>query len=389
MFIINLYRYLFGYVNLKISGNFPERILNLCAQNKIVVWDIFRSRDSVKISVMVRDFKKFHKIRGKSGVKVKILKKKGLPFKIQRYKLRIGVVAGFAFFFILLKFLSLFVWDIEIIGNKTTPDEEIIKECSKLGIYNGRYIEAIDSKLLKDKLLLNSDKLAWASINIEGCVVTVNVTETLSGTPEFSPSNIVSSSDAVIKQIKVTSGQVEVYTGQAVSRGDILISGTVAVADKVNFTRASGEILGEVQETFTFTKNYNQKLKQYNGKTSEKTVLEFFGIKLPLYLGSTHGDFSADYSNNQIEILGKKIPITLYKMDCKHYDTIIKKFNRDELITQIETEFNDYTTKKGLQEIDITAREIIEENEGITVKYTVKHIKNLCVEENLLFSTLN
>ena len=46
MLILRLFRYLFGYVRFAAWSGFPERFINLCEHNKILLWDV-RSRDGV------------------------------------------------------------------------------------------------------------------------------------------------------------------------------------------------------------------------------------------------------------------------------------------------------------------------------------------------------
>ena len=46
MLILRLFRYLLGYVRFAAWGGFPERFINLCEHNRILLWDV-RSRDGV------------------------------------------------------------------------------------------------------------------------------------------------------------------------------------------------------------------------------------------------------------------------------------------------------------------------------------------------------
>ncbi|MBO5726795.1 MAG: sporulation protein YqfD, partial [Clostridia bacterium] len=263
MFLINLYRLLFGYVVLKIYGDFPQRLLNLCAKNHITTWNLHKRQDHIELSVMIKDFKRLRKVRAASGVKIRILKKCGIPFVLSRYKLRVGIVLGLTVFFATLKLLSCFVWEIEVVGAKNISQDEILGLCKKHGIYVGQYIKNIDTVISKDKILLDSDKLAWGAVNIEGSKITINITEVKSETPQFLPSNIVATEDAVIKTVKVHSGNLQIKIGEAVQKGDLLISGTVDVGDRVNFIKSSGDILGEIERKITIEKTYIQERKRY------------------------------------------------------------------------------------------------------------------------------
>ncbi|MEE1198744.1 MAG: sporulation protein YqfD [Acutalibacteraceae bacterium] len=389
MFIINLYRFVLGYVVLKIYGDFPERMLNLCAKNGIIVWSVKRTKDHIRFCVSINDFKRFRRIRPKSVVKIKILKKCGLNIIFSRYKHRFGIPLGVIVFFVILKVLSLFVWNIEVVGAKSIDSNEVIGLCEKQGIYIGSFIKNIDTKISKDKILIDSDKLAWAAINIEGSTVTVNVSEVKSEIPDKKPSNIVSDYDAIIKKITITSGNSQVYLGQAVSKGDLLISGTVDVGDRVNFVRSSGVVLGEIEEKIILEKNYIQKVKHFTGKENKKYVFEFFGLKTPLFLGETRGEHLSNYSKKPLKFLGKNMPISLYCKHSTHFVSYKKEFSKAFLLSQIEGEFEQQIKKRKLQDITVLGREIYEENNAVRVEYSIKYTKNIGKSENLLISTLN
>lgn len=389
MFLINLYRQLFGFVILKIYGEFPQRLLNLCAKNHITSWNLHKRQNHIELCVMIRDFKRLRKVRAESRVKIKILKKCGLPFVITKYKLRIGVVLGIAVFFVTLKLLSCFVWEIDVVGAKSLSKDEILGICEKHGIYVGQYIKNIDTVISKDEILLDSDKLAWGALNIEGSKITINLTEVKSETPDFLPSNIIATDDAVIKKVKVLSGNPQITVGEAVQKGDLLISGTVDVGDKVNFIKSSGEILGEIETKIAITKTYIQQRKRYTGLVKQKYVVEFFGLKLPMFLGEIKGDFTETYSKNQMKFLNHNIPITVYKKKYDFYEVYDAKFTKSELIEQIESEFEKQIKEENLQEIMVVSREIYTFDDSVTVEYVIKHIKNICREENLIITTLN
>ena len=88
MFLIKFCRYLFGYVTLLIYGDFPERILNLCVQKRVTVWDLKTTEKGIQICISISNFKRFKQIRGKSGIRCKLIGRHGLPFIMNRYKFR-------------------------------------------------------------------------------------------------------------------------------------------------------------------------------------------------------------------------------------------------------------------------------------------------------------
>lgn len=56
--MLNFIRYLQGYVCIKIYGYSPERFMNLCRNNGIVLWDITPNNHEYIMKMCVSDFKK-------------------------------------------------------------------------------------------------------------------------------------------------------------------------------------------------------------------------------------------------------------------------------------------------------------------------------------------
>ena len=89
MFIKIILNYIIGYLRISIEGYYIERFINICKNNKIGIWNLKRDKEiNLKFNVGIRDFKEICKIAKKVRCKIKIERKKGLPFLINRYKKR-------------------------------------------------------------------------------------------------------------------------------------------------------------------------------------------------------------------------------------------------------------------------------------------------------------
>ena len=89
MLIKILFNYIIGYLRLSIEGYYIERFINICRKNKITVWNLKRNESiSMNFNIGINDFKKVAKIAKQTQCKLKILKKKGLPFLFNKYKKR-------------------------------------------------------------------------------------------------------------------------------------------------------------------------------------------------------------------------------------------------------------------------------------------------------------
>ena len=383
--IISFLHYFLGYLTVEINGEFCERLLNLISLNKVSAWNIKRKVDKILLSVKVKDIWKLRKIRRKTGIKVRIIERKGVPFIIQKYHLRYGFVFGLILFFSIIYILNMFVWRVEIVGNQSVSSEEIFKTCEAIGIKNGIKKSKFDSYKLRDELLLNAEKLSWASLNLEGSVITVNVSEIKNDFNSEEYCNIISDYNGVIKSIKVQKGSASVSVGDAIQKGDLLISGVVTAAGQSFFTNASGEILAEVEEKITIEIPMFETQKTHNVKNYKKYCLDFFNITIPLYLGRETRDYDYIWNKNTINFFGKEMPIVLYTLDI--YPYIYEEYQLNE--TQLEDKTNEelQNALKEIEEKDIKIINVTNKMDEFfcTTTYTIKYLKNIGIKEKILF----
>lgn len=287
MLIIKLIRFFVGYVTFAACGGFPERFVNLCTKNRIPLWNMKKEKDSIIADTTVKGYKSIKSSAKNSGVRVKILKKHGLPFFIHKNRRRIGLLAGFMAAVITVSFLSTMIWSVSVSGNKTLSDEEVLAAFDSVGVKVGARRSAIspsDAAYEAKKLL---PKIAWASVNIKGSRAEIVISE-LSEAPEFpddtTPCNIIAAEDGTIMGIEATSGIAEVKKGDAVLKGDLLISGITENLDKTyNLKAARRKVHARVSKEITASYNGEPLLRQ--SELSQQKVLFVFGLKIPLGLG--------------------------------------------------------------------------------------------------------
>ena len=185
-----LYRMIFGYVKVRFCGEFKERVLTACASGGIALWGTKTEKDGIECFMLARDFKYLRILTSFKGVRVRILKKTGIPFITCRYKKRAGILVGFVLFFTVLEFMSGYIWIIDVNGNYAVSEKEILSACYSIGIKEGIRKNSFYPKAEREKLLLKLDKIAWASLNIEGSRLTVNVSERKENTEKKFYSNL-------------------------------------------------------------------------------------------------------------------------------------------------------------------------------------------------------
>ena len=216
MFVL-LLRFIRGYVRIRISGDFPERFINICAANKVSLWNIKRFGQMIYANIGIKDFFLIKKLRKNIRVKIKVISKKGAYFKARPYTKRFGLAFGAVLFILINIFLSTFVWNIEVVGNKKLEKSEIISMCEEIGIAEGTLSSNIDTNDARLQLLMKNKELSWCSFIIEGSHLTVNVSETdKHQEDDKSPCNFLAKTDGVIKKVRISSGRAMVKENQAV-----------------------------------------------------------------------------------------------------------------------------------------------------------------------------
>lgn len=260
--IINLIRWVRGYVDFSAKGKFPERFINLSARNGIKIWNSKPQENGLVGSMSLYDYKKIRKIARKTKLNFKITKKYGMPFFVYKYKNRTGILAGFIVAFLIIHILSQFVWSIDVTPSKSLGKTQIINTLKDNGIYVGAKLKNIDEEKIERNIILSVDEVSRLSINKLGNKISVGVIEKIKK-PEISenknPCNLKASKDGVITDIKVSKGATKILKGSGVVKGDLLVSGIIEPKEGIlEYVHANGVVLANVEseEEFTIKSKY-------------------------------------------------------------------------------------------------------------------------------------
>lgn len=388
MLIIKIYRFLIGKVKLKITGDFVERFLNLCSHNGITVWGIRKRGGAIFLYMSVRDFKSLRKVVRGSGIHVKICKKRGTPFIFSRYRKRYGIAAGAVSFFLILNILSGFVWNIRVEGNENISDNTIISACEGLGIGEGVLARKLAPTEDKVDLQLAVDGIAWAALNIEGSILTVEVSEMEQPKKnDKSPCNLIANFDGVIKSVEALQGTATVTAGQAVTRGNLLVSGVVELKNgNTHFVDAKGAVMAEVFEKIKVSVPFEQNVKYIGNSSFNRFALNFFGLRIPLFLSNPKEDYLKTKSIKKLENGNAYLPIYLYKTKYRKIES--RTVVLDETAA-LEVARKAVRNRIGDCEIIANEEKITTENDSLVLICEITTLKDIAIKENLLFNATN
>lgn len=309
MLLLKFLRFVAGYVCFSAKGGFPERFVNLCRLNGINLWELKSINSVIFACTDCIGYKKIRRVSKKSGMKVRIVKKSGLPFFLNRYSHRAGVPAGLVICIAVVCILSTRIWSVDVTGNVRVPSEQITGVFEQLGVRKGISENKVDISAVEIEALNQLKDLSWVNINFDGCtaVIEVRERELIPEKEDDKPSEIVAARDGQIIILRPFSGTQEQKIGNAVLKGDLLISGIKENKDlTVSFCRAEGYVVArtdrkiscEVKKEFTAHKSVTGKCSYIVeilnfavplGKVSEnayreKTELKINGVTLPFAL---------------------------------------------------------------------------------------------------------
>lgn len=276
-----LWHYLRGYVIIKVSGFSVERFINLAAMKGVFLWDIKYLGTGTIMKVGIKDFKRLGDCARRTKCRVKIIKKKGFPFTISKYKKRKFYTAGLFIFVFALYVMSSFVWTVNIKGNERVAAEEIMEFCKKEGLYIGQLKFRLDNKTLTKKIIAGFNDISWVAIVTKGTDVTITVVETLPKVTvedKESAVDIISKKACVIESISVSRGTPLVKAGDVVDEGDVLVSSILTIKDMDTeigrkYVYSKAEIRGKsfYEKEYEYSLKYLKKV--YTGEKKTDKIL--------------------------------------------------------------------------------------------------------------------
>lgn len=379
-------RYLKGYIELDITGDSTERFLNLCRNKQIYLRSLKPQEMGYRCYLDLSSFRKLKPLLKKTGTKVRIIGKYGLPFFFHRYRKRKTFLLGLILSFEILYFLSLHVWMIQIEGNIEITTETILEYLQEENIHTGMSKKEVLCDEIVKKIRKEYDQITWASASLDGSRLLVRIKEGIpleSATKKSDTKacDLVAESSGVIVKMITRSGIPMVSEGDIVEKGALLVSGSVPVLNDAKevigyqYKMADADIIACVEE------RYQDSLSLFYEKaidTGKKRHLFYLRTKNRWF---TFGITPKKY-DKKIKTT-KESNLKLYKDDFLSIAYGISE------IREYETQNTRYTKEELKQKLSIRYQAYINEKEeaGMTVKdsdVTIKITDNQAIAEGKL-----
>ena len=274
-----------GCIKISAKGNELYRFINMIHSGRVCCFGQYCRMDTFYGEIYRRDLYKVEEMAAECGIELTSAEIQTLSSILLRYRKRIGIIVGIVLAVVTFAYFSSVVVTIEIQGNSSVSDENIMTALDELGIREGANIKDIDLRKCSDALRVMVDGISWAGIRHTGNRVVVEVTEVVPApeTPQKRVAcNIVSEKKAKITSVKVLDGQLMQKVGDNVVEGTLLVSGvSVSNTGRNVLHHAIAEITGEYEETVVFSGSLEPVRKVATGRRKKRSLLKIFGIKIP------------------------------------------------------------------------------------------------------------
>lgn len=293
---------------------------------------------TVRFFIRRRDCKRMEHLAKRFDCRVRIKDSSRTSRLISRIIHRPVLLLGFLIIAILTLYLPGRILFVQVVGNVSIADREIIETASVCGIRFGASRKLIRSEKVKNALLEQLPRLQWLGVNTYGCTAVISVQEKESivqQTDQASITSIVASRDGVIHSMTVSRGTAQCKPGQVVREGQLLVSGYSDCGICIYGTRSEAEIIADTQQHLTVVTPSVYAKRDCDETIDQKYAVVIGKKRINLYKGSgiytpTCGKMYQEY--NLTLPGGYQLPVTLI------VETVMPSATGEMIRTKAQTE---------------------------------------------------
>ena len=359
-----LEEYIRGTAVISVTGEETVRFLSLCANHGIEMKDVIRiSCSEIRCRICSRDFRMRRQIRRKTGVRIQIRKKQGMPFFLLKNRKRkaffIGTLAAAG----ILYLLSSRIWTIHIQGNHRNSTPMVREWLRKNGLHEGIQKSRINCFKVAEQVRADFPDITWVSVKIHGSRLEVTMKEGLlqkavSGLEDQGACDLVAGRSGIIEKIITRSGVPLVQEGNHCSKGDILVSGKLELRDDSQEVIRTELVHADADIWIRYVRSYYYELPyQYSVKTIEDTREQIVSVRfwnwiLDLDQTPEADDFSVSWEIQPRMTESLYAPVWIRKARIFHCRVDQKEYSQNEAKEKVAEQLRKYEQKlmeKGVQ----------------------------------------
>ena len=321
---------IFRKVTIKITCADIPALINAINTSDISLWNVsIMDVFSIFVTINSTDLLMLKNMCNKYGASWMIVDRFGAYYKI-KYVFKRPVIM---LFLCIVAFLSCYlpsrILFVSVEGNKLVSTGKILEAAENCGITLGASRRQVRSEKMKNSLLQAIPELQWAGINTSGCVAVISVGEKsdkeILSVQNTRVGSIVASRDGVIQSYTVQRGNALCSIGQAVKKGQVLVSGYTDCGIVTKTTQAQAEV-----KAFTYRQIEAVSPAPLCIRGDKKTKKTQYSVRIGKKLIKLYKD-SGNLDTTCVKIYeeryaqlpgGYNLPITLIKETIQCYDSL-------------------------------------------------------------------
>ena len=330
-------RFLRDRVRVLITGAVPERCLNRFAAAGVA----FRKPERVdelhfRCVLYQKDLKRAELAAARAMCTLTPEARFGIRVRFGGLLRRPVLVLGLLLAVVLTLLAQNYVWVVRIEGNELLSEAEIRRALTEEGIGFGTPGREIDSLLLRYRMQLRLPALRWLAANREGGVLTVQVAERKPSeltAAQTGAANLCAARDGVVTRILTENGEAKVAPGDAVRKGELLISGVLGWENRMQLVHAKGEVFALTRRVYR-VKLPTETIEKREIGAQAREVSVLLGRKRIKIFGNSR--ISIDSCDKMVSrktcVLpgGDALPLALEIVTFRFYETVPREIGEAE-----------------------------------------------------------
>ena len=252
---MGLYQSISGTVRVRLTGADLHSTIKAINAMDIKIYHLETEGElNTVFSLRRRDFRKAKKLAEKKGDRIEEVERVGIFWFYRSCLTRPVLMIGILIIFLMTILVPQRILFVSVEGSTRIPPRMILEAAGESGVHFWCRRREIRSEVSKNVLLAQIPELQWAGINTYGCRAVITVRERKLQERQIASagiSSIVAGCDGIIISCTATKGTVSCKVGQAVSKGEILVSGYVDSGRILSGTDAEGEIYAATRHQLT------------------------------------------------------------------------------------------------------------------------------------------
>ena len=334
-----------GNERFKVFGDNYSRFYREIYNKRIPCNNMYEEKDYLFFEISIEYSKDVIDIIEDLKFEYEIINKRGVFFKGLRVLNHKGLVFGGIISIFACVFFSNFVLKFNILSDDKEAKNQIMSVLEENNVKAGSYIPNLNLVELERELKQNVKNISWAGISVKGGVLTIDTIENIpspNGRKIRLPCNLVAKYNGVVDKVEVYEGQLKTRVGSGVSKGDVLVSGTLEREDityddgkeikdiTTKYVRSFGHIYADFEETVVINQPFEEQEEIIDDKTIRKRYFKFFDLKVPLFFSMPDGKFISRDEYNGFEIFDNEIPLGIEILNLNEYTYKTNKISKKE-----------------------------------------------------------